>query len=84
MQCILMVPHNSVYGKRVLGTPFDPLLDDNSATPVFANSPVETISIKKPPFLSSLMLTQGTKKLTSDAHEARIADSRKVALRPSM
>ena len=31
-----------------------------------------------------LMLTQGAKKLISEAQQARIADSRKVALRPSM
>jgi hypothetical protein len=31
-----------------------------------------------------LMLTQGAKKLTSAAQEARIADIRKVALKPSM
>jgi hypothetical protein len=31
-----------------------------------------------------LMLTQGAKKLTSEAQQARVADSRKVALRPSM
>ena len=31
-----------------------------------------------------LMLTQGAKKLTSEAQEARIVDSRNVAVKPSM
>ena len=69
--------------KVYLRHPFDRLYDDNSALLVVPSIPVATDHATAI-VVFPLTLTQGAKKPTSDAHEARIADSRKAALRPSM
>lgn len=82
----LMLPHNLICGERVPAEPSNLSNEDNSTVLVSASiSGQDFVNYATAIFaVFPLMLTQGAKKLTSEAQEARIADNRNVAVRPSM